>query len=235
VESMRRTLRLPERPRADGDGHLDAPRLPVRRRRRAGLALVSLLVAVITGLAFAVWARSLSGRADVLAAAHTVNAGDVITASDLRTVRVSSDSDVASVPAGQKSKLVGKVAATPLFKGTLVSRDQVSGSAPLGSDEAVVGVLVKPGQAPLASLRVGTSVQVVQTAGQNQFSSEPPQVLADGAVIYAVSTPTANATQSAVAGGLLVSLKVQQGQAAPIVSAADADRIRLVVVGGVTG
>lgn len=197
--------------------------------------MIALLVAVITGLAFAVWARSLSGRTDVLAAAHTVNAGDAITASDLKTVRVSTDSEVASVPADQKSKLVGKVAATPLFKGTLVSRDQVSRSAPLGSDEAVVGVLVKPGQAPLASLRVGTSVQVVQTAGQNQFSSEPPQVLADGAVIYAVSTPSsASATQSAVAGGLLVSLKVQQGQAAPIVSAADADRIRLVVVGGVT-
>jgi len=112
----------------------------------------------------------------------------------------------------------------------------VSRQAPLGATDAIVGVLVQPGQAPLADLRVGTTVEVVQTIGQSGLSGEQPQVLADSARIYAVSTPPGSDTAAAtVAGAVLVSLRVPESESAAIVSAADASRIRLVVVAGATG
>jgi hypothetical protein len=228
---------MPERRFAPGNGQGGAPSvvLPVRRQRRAGLALAALLVALVSGLGFAVWARSLGNRHPVLAAAHTVQAGEVIHSDDLKVVRVAADGGVSTVPAGDKRQLVGKVAATPLFAGALVTGDEVSRSAPLGPNDAIVGVLVKPGQAPIADLRVGTTVEVVQTVGQSQLSGDQPQVLADSARIYAVAVPPGgDAAQASVAGAVLVSLKVPESESAAIVSAADADRIRLVVVAGVT-
>jgi hypothetical protein len=228
-------LRPPLR-RPAGDG-APRPSLPVRRQRRLSVALLAVLVAIGSALAFVVWAGALSKREPVVAAARTVNAGEVLSRSDLKTVRVAAETDVATVPGGDVRELVGKVTTTPLFKGALVSRDQVSRSAPLPSDQAIVGVLVKPGQGPLASLRVGTTVQVVQTVGQSAVSAGAPEVLADAARVFAVSTPSQGdgAAQVGVAGSLLVSLRVPKDAAAPIVSAADAERIRLVVVGGVTG
>jgi len=227
----RRLARLP-----DGERGVASVVLPVRRQRRGGLALGAVLVALVSGLGFAVWARSMGDRYPVVAAAHTVQAGDVIQAGDLRVVQVAVDRGVSTVPAAQERQLVGKVAAMPLFAGALVTRDEVSRQAPLGPTDAIVGVLVQPGQAPLAELQVGTTLEVVQTVGQSDVSGAQPQVLADDARIYAVSTPPGGDTAAAdVAGAVLVSLKVPESESAAIVSAADADQIRLVVVAGPPG
>ncbi|MGH8983557.1 MAG: SAF domain-containing protein [Acidimicrobiia bacterium] len=218
-----------------GDGHRTVVSVP-RRQRRAGMALLAVFVSIVAALVFLLWAGNLGGRSEVVGAARDVSAGDVIARGDLRVVRVAADSDVATVPAAELEGLVGKVAATPLFEGALITEEQVSAGAPLGDDEAIVGVLVKPGQAPLGSLRVGTTVQVVQTADPSGVSASTPEVLSEGATVFAVSEPAPDdASAAGVAGSVLVSLQVPTDASAAIVSAADAERIRLVVVGGVTG
>lgn len=200
------------------------------------MAVLAVFVAIVAALVFLVWAGNLGDRSEVMAAARDVNAGDVLARGDLRVVRVAADSDVATVPAGDLEELVGKVAATPIFAGALITEDQVSTGAPLGEDEAIVGVLVKPGQAPLGSLRVGTTVQVVQTAEPSGVGESAPEVLSEEATVFAVSRPAPeDASAAGVAGSVLVSLQVEKAASAAIVSAADAERIRLVVVGGVTG
>ncbi|MGH9014017.1 MAG: SAF domain-containing protein [Acidimicrobiia bacterium] len=210
--------------------------VPVRRRRQRGLAVLAVLAAVAAALIFAVWARGLGGRTDVLAAARTVDAGEVIADADLRVVRVAVDDDVATIPAEDRAEVVGKVAAITLFGGGLIQRDQVSSSVPLGRGEAIVGVLVKPGQGPLASLRVGTTVQVVETPpGSQAAPGTPPAVLAEEATVFAVAKPTEDANAAGVAGSLLVSLRVPKDVAPAVVAAAEDERVRLVLVGGVTG
>ncbi|MGH9027228.1 MAG: SAF domain-containing protein [Acidimicrobiia bacterium] len=218
-----------------GDGH-GAPVSVPRRQRRAGMALLAVFVAIVSALVFLFWAGNLGGRSEVVAAARDVSAGDVIAREDLEVVRVAADRDVAVVPADELGGLVGKVAATPLFSGSLVAEEQVSAEAPLADDEAIVGVLVMPGQAPLGSLRVGTTVQVVQTADPSGVGGGTPEVLAGGATVFAVAQPAPDdASAAGVAGSVLVSLRVPKDVSAAVVSAADAERIRLVVVGGVTG
>lgn len=220
---------------AAGDGRGAAVSVPYRKRR-AGMALLAVFVAVMSALVFLLWAGNLGGRSEVVGAARDVNAGDKLVRDDLKVVRVAADSDVATVSADELDGLVGKVAATPLFEGALITEDQVSAEAPLADDEAIVGVLVKPGQAPLGSLRVGTTVQVVQTADPSGVGTGAPEVLADAATVFAVSEPAPDdASAAGVAGSVLVSLRVPKDASASIVSAADAERIRLVVVGGVTG
>jgi len=215
-----------------GDGQVQVG-VPVRRQRRRGLALGGVLVGLASALVFATWASQLGDREPVVAVARDVNAGDVIERRDLTTVRVAAGDEVATMAGDDLEELVGKVATAPLFEGALVSRDQVSRSEPLPAGEAIVGVLLRPGQAPLAELRVGTIVRVVQTGGEGPVADDPPQVLADPARVFAISQPE-GVDAGGMQGSRLVSLRVPEDAADPIVSAAAADRIRLVVVGGAT-
>ena len=106
---------------------------------------------------------SAGDRTEVLVLAHDVGRLEVIERSDLRVVRMSNDADVESIDAGRFDDFVGRVTGVDLVAGSLLAEGQVlpPGRDLLGADEAVVGVLLGPGDSPVRSLRRGTPVLVV--------------------------------------------------------------------------
>lgn len=137
------------------------PRVPVRRRwGRIGAGVAA---AVLGAWVFAALYLSAGDRNDVLVLSHDVGRLEVIERSDLRVVRMSNDSDVESIDAGRMDDFVGRIAGVELVAGSLLAEGQVlpAGRDLLSADEAVVGVLLGPGDSPVRSLRRGTPVLVV--------------------------------------------------------------------------
>ena len=132
-------------------------------RRRWGRIAVGLAAAVLGAWIFAALYLSAGDRHEVVALSQTVDRLDVIERSDLRVVRISSDTDVSTVDAARIDEIVGRVAETDLVAGSLLSNDHLvpDGRQLLRSDEAVVGVLLGPGDSPTRVLRRGTPVLVV--------------------------------------------------------------------------
>lgn len=132
-------------------------------RRRWGRIGVGLAAAVLGAWVFAALYLSAGDRREVVALSRDVDRLEVIDRSDVRVVRISSDTDVTTVDASQVDDLVGRVARTDLVAGSLLTQDQLvaEGRQLLGDDEAVIGVLIGPGDGPTNVLRRGTPVLVV--------------------------------------------------------------------------
>jgi len=154
------TRPVPPNSRAGG-----APAGPVLRRR-ISTARVLLGVALVLGLALVgvIVAERVDTRVPVLAAAHAIGAGQTLTAADVTVVRVAADAGLATVPATQRSTVLGRVAAVPLAAGTLLAPNQFGGPVWPGSGEAVIAVPVKPGRLP-AGLGAGARVTVLVVPG----------------------------------------------------------------------
>jgi len=93
--------------------------------------------------------------------------GTVIEAEDLTTARINLDPVVAVLPASAADAVVGQRAALDVAAGGLLTPDVVrEGSLP-ASGQSVVGVALKPEQAPGETLLAGDRVRVVVTPGQD--------------------------------------------------------------------
>ena len=103
---------------ADRSGLRMRPQRPMRLL--AGALL--LVAAVVAGLALY---SSLGEDTEVLVLTNTVLAGEQLTADDLRVVAVSSQDDVAWVPASQRSSVVGQYARYRLAEGAFLTADAV--------------------------------------------------------------------------------------------------------------
>ncbi len=202
----------------------ESPRPPTRNRSRIALGI---FLVVVLSLAFAVAYNNVGERRAVLAVGRPVTAGSVISSADLVEARVSSDAALRPVAADQRDAVVGRIAAVNLVPGTLVTRAQLATGPPVEEGRAVVGLALKPGRLP-AGLQVGERVLVVLTP--------PPS--AAGASIDALSQVLNDARVAAVtestdvAGGSVVSVNVPVENAATMATAAAADRVSLVLVGG---
>lgn len=132
-------------------------------RRRWGRIGAGAATAVLGAWLFTALYLSAGDRADVVVMARDVDRLEVIGRSDLRVVRLSQDADVDWVDAARIDEFVGRVAGVDLVAGSLLSPGQVlpAGSELLDDGEAVIGVLVGPGDSPTRSLRRGAPVLVV--------------------------------------------------------------------------
>jgi hypothetical protein len=123
-------------------------------------------------------------RTEVLAVAHPVAAGEVITESDLTQASVQLDPALKPYPASDRSKVVGKRAAVSLSPGGMLSRGQVTEHALVGDDEQLVGIGLKSTQLPASPLAAGDQVQVVSTPGEGEQDTSkaeqetPPKTIA---------------------------------------------------------
>lgn len=191
-------------------------------RRRWGRIAVGLAAAVVGAWVFAALYLSAGDRQEVLALAQTVERFDVIERSDLRVVRISTDTDVDTVGAAQLEATVGRVADLDLVAGSLLSEKQLVPESRrlLGSDEAVVGVLIGPGDSPTRILRRGTPVLVViRPAAGSQGETEEIE-----GWVYDASGEALNTRERAI------ELTVPRDSAAAISAAAADKRVTVVAL-----
>jgi len=155
-----------------GSGPVVRP--PGRRRSPAHLGLGALLV-VVCALGFALTAARMDHRASVLALVRPVTVGQVLSAVDLRPVPVSVGVGVDSIPATDSGSVIGRSMAVSLPAGALLTRTEVGTAAIPGPGQAVIAMLVKPGQFP-PDLAAGAHVHLIATASTGQQATAPPGV-----------------------------------------------------------
>jgi hypothetical protein len=134
--------------------------------------VVGVLLVIGGALAFADASLHLGSREEVLVVSEPLAAGQVITSSDLETVRVSTGSGLQVVPAVEEASVVGSPVAVPLVAGSLLTRAEVGSTAPVASGSDVVAVGLKAGQYP-PDLAPGDRVRVVPVTSPSSSSLTP--------------------------------------------------------------
>ena len=135
------------------------------RRRRPGMLALALAL-VGTGILVAAAAyRAVDHRVPVLVVTARVYAGAVITPGDLGTAQVSAGLGVRDIPAGQFRQVVGEVAGTTLYPGTLLTAAQLATRLPPAPGQVLVPLPVRPSALPASGLAPGDQVLLVPTPG----------------------------------------------------------------------
>jgi hypothetical protein len=181
---------------------------PSPRRRRVPHLVAGALLVVVCALAFYVGDLRASGRVGVLALARDVSTGQVLTASDLRIVQVSTDSSVSTVAASAASTVIGGTVAAPRPANALLSPQDIGPVAFPPAGKAVVAVALKPGQFP-PGLAAGVRVLVLVTASTSTQAAtstggSPGSGAGTGAADSASGTP--RASPSATLDGAVLSV-----------------------------
>ncbi|MBN9375492.1 MAG: hypothetical protein J0I40_08910 [Cellulomonas sp.] len=132
-----------------------------RGRRRPGLLIAGIAMAILGGLAV-IWLVSASGhRVPVVMVAHDVAYGSVLTREDVTTTSVAVDPSVSVMAAGQLSAVVGQRATVNLHRGALLGRADVTSSSVVGADQVLVPLPLPAGRVPASGLSAGDRLQVV--------------------------------------------------------------------------
>jgi SAF domain len=165
------------------------------RRRSVPLAAGGVVLVVACALVFAEGWLAAGNRQPVLALARAVTAGQVITAADLETVRVSVAGPVSLIPASRQAEVAGSTAAVSLAEGSLLAGSDI-GTPPPVRGQVRLGIALKPGAYP-PDLDAGQDVDVLAT----------PAAAASG-------SPSSGAASAALPVGEAVVLSVSPASAA---------------------
>jgi hypothetical protein len=143
------------------------PPLTSSRRRLPELVLGIFLVA---GCALGAVLLATSGRerTPALALRHDVARGAVLSAGDLQTVYVGSDSEIAYVRPSDDDQVVGRAALADMRTGTLVTAEQFAPQTDvLSPNDGAVGLALEASEMPSVGLVPGDVVTVIaeDTAG----------------------------------------------------------------------
>lgn len=232
------TFRRRDTVQVDGNGarHPDtlSPRLAPAARRRSTTAIVLAVLCIAGGaLAGVIAYKAGSSRQSVLAASHSLPAGHILEAGDLRVVDVSTDGGLALVLASDEALLLGRPLGVPIAAGAPLTSSELGSVSAAGPGQAVVGVLCKAGQYP-PSLAAGDRVELVDSGGVAASPSQAPVsagtsgALAEAALyatVIEVDAPTDTAT-----AGMIVSLRLSAVDAPSVARAAAAGDISLILV-----
>jgi hypothetical protein len=190
------------------------------RRRSVPLAAGGVVLVVACALVFAEGWLQAGHRQPVLALAQPVAAGQVITAADLETVRVSVAGPVSLVPASRQAEVVGSTAAVSLPAGSLLAGSDI-GTPPPVKGQVRLGIALKPGAYP-PDLAAGQDVDVLATpaasASGSSSSGGAPAALPVGVAVVLSVSPAAATGGS---GDTVVEIQVA-ADAMPQVAAANA-------------
>jgi Flp pilus assembly protein CpaB len=160
-------------------GH-ELPRVPRRYGQWAGAVLFVVMAVLLAGW---FWQQK-SDREEVLAAAHTVAAGTVIEADDVKVVAVAGVTS--TISSEDAASVVGSTAAVGLVEGQILTPDMVTSKPLPGPGERVVGLQLDATRAP-SGLRPGDVVLVLAVPPPGDPSSpaelDDPTVLAPQATV----------------------------------------------------
>ena len=210
-------------PNGNGKAPVGVPLSP-RRPRNTLWIIAGVVLVVISGLAAATIARSLSNRVDVLVASRTIAEGEVINDADLRTESIAA-TGVRAISPSERVDLVGQVATGPIGEGSIVHPSQfIEGNAE-DQPQVIVGAALDPGQYPLVGLRPGDVVKVIEVSGPNAAFTDTasgPREITEGTVV--------EVNRLVRADTFLVSIRVNEAIATPISERAQQGRIRLALI-----
>jgi len=218
----------PNGAREDRSGPAGRVRAPMRPRRRPALVALGLALAAAGGVLTATLVADAGGRLGVLAVARAVPIGTVISAGDLTVAHVAPDGNLAPVPAGEESSVLGQVAEVELLPGSLLTRGEITTAILPAAGQELVGVALKPGQLPARPLVAGARVLVVATPGDftgsgaasGQPSSGPLPTIP--ATVVDVGSPASDGT-------VVVDLSVASAQGPQLAAIASTGRLALIV------
>lgn len=200
-------------------------RLP-RRRRWGIVALGIILVAVCAVVAYLLVVTAQVTR-PYLAVSHQIPYGATITADDLTVVNVNPAAGLQPIPAADRTQVIGKHAAADLFPGTTLTRAQLTDRAIPAPGEQLVGIELKPAQAPVRTLKAGDSVLVVILPSASLVGVPDPK---GGATrTESVKATVAAASPPATNGNVRVDVAVSQGDGPNVAAMAAAGRIAIVL------
>jgi hypothetical protein len=197
--------------------------IPQLRRKSPPAVVLGVLLIAVCAFGIGAWALNVGHRSQVLVVARPVQAGSVISASDLTTAGVAADHSVSGIPASAAGQVVGKVASDNLVPGTLLVRAEVGGGPSVPSGSSVVGLDLKPGMFPTA-LEPGDSVAVVSTPSQASSSNGGAVIVSKARVFSSSAGPDGTST--------LISVVVPSGQASAVAAAGAQGSVSLVLNGG---
>jgi hypothetical protein len=190
--------------------------------------VVGVLLVIGGALAFADASLHLGSREEVLVVSEPLAAGQVITSSDLETVRVSTGNDLQVIPVGDEASVVGSPVAVPLVAGALLTRTELGSTAPVASGSDVVAVGLKAGQYP-PDLAPGDRVRVVPVTSPSS-SSLTVTGSPVSATVLAVDVASVESDSPTV-----FSLEVSRGDADEVAALAAANEASLIQLGSGAG
>jgi len=201
-------------------------RLAPPRRVRMPDLLVGLMIVVVCMLGGVLVFLNVTEAEEALTLARPIHRGEVLTVDHLSVVELSTSSDIGWVSPRQAGTLVGKVAATSMAPGVLLTPEQFNDPiADLSVQEALVGLLLEPGPLPVANLVPGDLVSVLSTS-QQSVGNEPGagRILADRVLVHDIQ-------RGSTTSQALVTLRMPYEYARQVATGADEGQIRLLIVG----
>lgn len=202
--------------------------LAAPKRRKPSWMLAGGLMVAFAALLGA-WAfTAATDTIQVVVAAHDLEAGDVVDATDLRVVEMGRTGDLRAIQPSRQDLVVGRATRGPIPAGTVlntglfVDRDQV-----LAPGTVVVGVSLGAGELAAPSVAAGDRVRLIAVADAvagSQLGGEP-EVLGDGTVWGVAGQASTGASSERVWVSLLVAEDLQT----VVVQAAADDVLRLVL------
>lgn len=181
------------------------PGLRVRPYRPMRALVGALIVVASVVAALAVYTR-VGNRAEVLAVNRLILAGEQITDADLHVVSISSDDSFPSIPAANRTTVVGQFARVRLAPGSLLVDDSIQPEQLVDPDLVLMSVVVPVGQVPVG-LREQSRLALVVTP-QQAGGQQPPPVLVE-AIVAAVPRNLAEVVGSDESGRSMVALSVE--------------------------
>ena len=198
----------------------------VRQRRRPALIGLGVALVALGGVGSAYLATQGRETHSVVVLRQDVPAGQQISVTDLATTTFTGTTDAATVPASQISSLVGKYAATTLYKGSVLNDHALVTELSPGKGRSIIGIGLKPTQQPTSGLVGGQAVRLVVTAvGQQPAQAQTVEAPKEWqAVVVRVGSANPDGTRT-------VDFDVAAEQAAQAVAAAGSGAISVVVDG----
>ena len=132
--------------------------------------MLGVLLVLACAAGFVLVSMTAGDRQPALALARPVVVGHVLTAPDLRVVNVAVDPGVAIVSGSQASRVVGRVVATSLPAGSLLTPAVLGGGSVPGAGRAVAALALKAGQFP-PEVAPGARVSVVSVPSSTSASA----------------------------------------------------------------
>lgn len=198
------------------------PTSPSRHRNRQWITLsfVLLVLGVVCAIALV---NRLNERVDIVVAAQTIEADDIISRADLRIVSINGGEGALAIGADELESLVGKVAVTDIPARAIIHPDVLEDPAVVTTRTVVVGVELEPGEYPTLRLFPGDNVLVIGVGSGRATTTDETGPVADvitEATVTAVDTVFER-------DALLISIAVPERFATTIAGFAHVDQIRL--------